>query len=151
MKNIPFILCLAVTLLLSCLSSCKTTSYPFHDYPDKKIIIGQSGGFTGAMSKYFLLEDGRLFKAEGKDAVTELISLDKRLTKQLFDSYENLKFNKLTLHDPGNMSYFIGMRTKDEDKRLIKWGGGQVEPSPVLLKYYNNLSQLIKKNNYTVK
>lgn len=147
-KTISFILGCISVLMFTC---CKTTQYTFEDYPGKVLAVGSAGGFTGAMTKYYIFEDGRLFKHESKGVVTELESIDPKIIKNQFNVYYAQEFDHLELNDPGNMSYFIILNEKDKEKHMIKWGGPSAQASPILEQYYKNLSELIRKHNYTNK
>lgn len=140
---------LLLTIALFC--SCKSKQYTFDTYEGKRLAIGSSGGFTGATTKYYLFENGRLFK-NGKSGHEELPAIDKKVMKQQFDNYYRLGFDKLEINESGNMSYFIIMNPDTENMQILKWGGGSVEPSKELEQYYNLLSAIIKKNsNPTIK
>jgi len=54
------LICSLVALVIT---SCKTKQYTFDSYDGKVLAIGSGGGFTGATSKYYLFENGQLFKS----------------------------------------------------------------------------------------
>ena len=144
--QIGFFLLFTIVLI----SSCKTKQYTFDTYEGKRIAIGSSGGFTGATTKYYIFENGQVFK-NGKNGREELPTLDKKLAKQQFDNFYSLGFDKMEINDSGNMNYFIIMNPDTDSVQMLKWGGGSVEPSKELEQYYNLLSAIIKKNSKTSK
>lgn len=137
-----------VTIAISVFTSCKTKQYSFDTYDGNILAIGSSGGFTGATHKYYLFENGQLFKSnKAGESPKELTQIDKNLIKQQFDNYYTLGFDQLELNDAGNMSYFIIMHPNSDQKHMIKWGGGSTTPSPELEQYYKLLSGIIRKHN----
>lgn len=134
-----------VTLILT---SCKTKQYTFDTYDGNIIAIGSSGGFTGATSKYYIFENGQLFRSNrAGESPKELTTIDPNLMKQQFENYYTLGFDTLELDDAGNMSYFIIMNPNTDKKHMIKWGGGSTTPSPELEQYYNLLSAIVRKHS----
>jgi len=140
--QIGFFVLITATLFIS----CKSKQYTFDTYKGKRLAIGSSGGFTGATIKYYLFENGQIFK-NGKSGREELPKIDKNVMKQQFDNYYKLGFDKLEINESGNMSYFIIMNPDTENMQILKWGGGSVEPGKELEQYYNLLSAIIKNNS----
>lgn len=140
--HIGFFLLVICTLL----TSCKTKQYTFDTYEGKRIAIGSSGGFTGATIKYYIFENGQLFK-KGLSGYEELPKLDKSLAQQQFNNYYTLGFDKMKINDAGNMSYFIIMNPDTDNVQMLKWGGGSVQPSQELEQYYKLLNAIIKKRS----
>ena len=144
---------LAVLLLISVLviSSCKTKQYTFDTYDGNVLAIGSGGGFTGASSKYYVFENGQLFKSNrGGESPQELGRIDEKVIKQQFENYYTLGLDKLELDDAGNMTYYIIMHPNTDKQHMIKWGGGSTQPNPKLDQYYKLLSAIIKKHNKPV-
>lgn len=137
-----------LTMMVCMLTACKTKQYTFDNYDGNIIAIGSSGGFTGATHKYYIFENGQLFKSNrGGESPKELTQIDEKLMKQQFDNYYTLGFDKLELDDAGNMSYFIIMNPNTDQKHMIKWGGGSTTPSPELEQYYKLLSAIVNKHS----
>lgn len=129
-------------------SACKTKQYTFDTYEGNVLAIGSGGGFTGANSKYYLFENGQLFKSnKGGESPQELGRIDQTLIQQQFNNYYSLGLDKLELDDAGNMTYYIIMHPNTDHQHMIKWGGGSTTPSKELEQYYKLLSAIIKKNN----
>lgn len=148
MKNSFAQLGFLLILLVFTMSSCKTKQFTFDNYDGNVMAIGSGGGFTGASSKYYLFENGQLFKSNrAGESPQELGRLDEKVTKQQFANYYNLGFDQLQLNDSGNMTYFIIMHPNTENQHMIKWGGGTTPPSDKLEQYYKLLSALIKQQN----
>lgn len=132
-------------ITLTLLSSCKSQHYTFENYKGSRIAIGSSGGFTGATIKYYIFENGQLFRS-GQTGHIELPSIDKKIVKQQFNNYQRLGFDKMEINDSGNMSYFIIMNPDSDNAQMLKWGGGSVQPSKELEQYYKLLSDIIKNS-----
>src|SRR6185369_4790919 len=78
---------------------------PANEFPKKEkrdeIHFGQGGGFTGAVTHYILLEDGRLFQQGWKDTtLTYLDTWPGIFTRQMFLNYKSLKLDTLTYNQP---------------------------------------------------
>ena len=140
--QIAFFVIITATLFIS----CKSKQYTFDSYEGNRLAIGSSGGFTGATTKYYLFENGQIFK-NGISGREELSKLDKNVMKQQFDNYYMLGFDKLEINESGNMNYFIIMNPDSENMHVLRWGGGSVEPTKELEQYYKLLSAIIKKNS----
>jgi len=139
------LICSLVALVIT---SCKTKQYTFDSYDGKVLAIGSGGGFTGATSKYYLFENGQLFKSNrGGESPEQLAKIDPQLIKQQFDNYYTLGLDEMQLDAPGNMTYFIIMHPNTDKQHMIKWGGGAAEPTQELEQYYKLLSQIIKKHS----
>lgn len=137
-----------LTVMTLLFTACKTKQYTFDTYDGNIMAIGSSGGFTGATNKYYLFENGQLFKSNrAGESPKELTQIDEKLIKQQFDNYYMLGFDQLELNDAGNMSYFIIMHPHTDQKHMIKWGGGSTTPSPELEQYYKLLSAIVRKHN----
>lgn len=135
-------------LLTILLFSCKTKQYTFNEYDGNVMAIGSSGGFTGATSKYYIFENGQIFKSNRSgEQPKELAKIDSKIIKQQFENYYTLGFDQLDLNDAGNMSYFIIMNPNTEQKHMIKWGGGSSTPSKELEQYYKLVSDIVRKHS----
>lgn len=127
--------------LLIILLSCK--SLPFH--PDQSqnacLSFGNGGGFTGAVTEYFLLDNGKLYREEG-GKYEEVAVISQKNTKQMFNLYYSLNINKIFLDDPSNRYFFISYKNGGESHRIV-WGGSELI-LPELKIYYDNLNHLAK-------
>lgn len=145
----------SLAILLAIISTsicCKSKQYTFENYDGNILSIGSSGGFTGRTTKYFVFENGQLFKQnDNKNSVTELLKIDKRLVKQQFDMWYQLGFDTLKMDRSGNMTNFMIMNEKSDSPNAITWENGSLLPNHIIETYYNNLSAIIKKHNQVIK
>ncbi|MDZ4708094.1 MAG: hypothetical protein SH818_06785 [Saprospiraceae bacterium] len=145
-KNIfpPLFMSLLFLPVLMATSLCKT-KYPAN-YKKSILFFGQGGGFTGAVTTYALLDNGRLFK---KNSLTQpeflyIGKLNKSDTHQLFNNYTFLGLPSMHSGEPGNIYHFIEYVLKNNSHKLT-WGG----PSPVpenLALFYSLLNHFIPKS-----
>ncbi len=141
---------LAILLSLLCIVSCKTQKESLETYEGMILEFGNSGGFTGTIDCYKLMENGQLFKSTDGSNFMEIQALKKDLAKQMFQNFETLGFNEMRINDPGNMTFYVSM---GQGKRMqtLKWGGTSQVPDPNLKRFYTNLFKLAKQSSNPVK
>lgn len=121
--------------------SCKTQKYTLADYEGQVLGFGNGGGFTGAFTYFKLLDNGQLFHSKDGNNYTEIAGIDKDTAAQMFENFSTFGFENMRINDPGNMTYFVTMG-QGERVQKIAWGGGKLEPEPVLKQYYTTLISL---------
>ncbi|HZV43723.1 MAG TPA: hypothetical protein VFF90_04570, partial [Saprospiraceae bacterium] len=113
-----------------------------------EIHFGQGGGFTGAVSHYILLEDGRLFQKGWQDSTLTYIDTWPGLfTRQMFLNYKSLSLDTINVNKPGNMYYFLEYHSRKSPTHRIVWGHPEYQPEDNLVTYYNTLHKMIKPNS----
>ena len=125
---------------------------PASEFPKKEkrdeIHFGQGGGFTGAVTHYILLEDGRLFQKGWKDTtLTYVDTWPGIFTRQMFLNYKSLKLDTLDYNQPGDLYYFLEYHERKNPPHRIVWGRPDFHPAPNLVTYYNTLYKSIKPNS----
>lgn len=135
-----------IGLIILLTSSCKTQqNFTPDNFEGRMLTFGTEGGFAGTTSEHYIFENGQLFSFESRQGQTlEGAKIDQNVVSQVFASYTTLGFDKLELNNPGNLSYYIKMKTGDQE-RTIKWGGPNEETPEVLKQYFKNLAQIVKK------
>lgn len=118
--------------------------YPAN-YKKAILFFGQGGGFTGAVTTYALLDNGRVFK---KNTLTQpefmyLGKLTKSDTRQLFNNYTFLGLDTFQTSEPGNIYHFVEYQLKNNRHRLT-WGGPTPVPANLTL-FYTLLNHYIPK------
>lgn len=94
-----------------------------------EIIFGWGGGFTGMVDQYSLLKDGTLKKG------TEVLKkLDNKQLRTVMKLVDKVNFSKLKLNDPGNLYYFLTMKTGDTEQKL-QWNDQTAVPEEVKAAY----------------
>lgn len=134
----PVIFC-SLTLLLLAVSCHPSTDFP-SDYKGKRIEFGQGGGFSGAVTQFVLLDDGRLFQRPWRDSSVVFVQQWKEnLTSQLFLTYKSLNLQDLSYNEPGDLYYFIDFHPDLKSHHRIVWGKPGFHPEENLIIYYNLL------------
>jgi hypothetical protein len=94
--------------LLPLLFACKSTHFTPKNYKGQQIVIGSSGGVTGMMKEYTLLDNSQLFLSKGiKGEWKELEKLKKPKTKSIFNKAAELGLGTMKFKHPGNMTYYL--------------------------------------------
>lgn len=133
---------LLLLLVLMGLSSACQTSKPLDSYKGEKVIFGSGGGFTGLVTTYTLLADGRLFKQNsmGDTALTEVLRMPKATAKALMKEKASLPTSHF--QQPGNMYSFLEWTQENETHR-VTWGAPQGTPPAEVVALYRSLMEKI--------
>lgn len=125
--------------------SCKTQSFTPENFEGKMLTFGTEGGFAMSTSENYIFENGQLFRFESsKKSTFELGKIDEKVVNQIFDNYATLGIGDYEINDPGNLSYYIKMKT-DAGEKIVKWGGNNEETPAILKQYFKTLAQIVKK------
>lgn len=137
---------LTFALIISLSLSCKTQKVNTPDsFEGSMITFGNEGGFAGSTSENYIFEDGQIQHFESRRGTTVNFGvIDKDVVGQIFENYKTLGLDKISLNDPGNLSYYIKMKMGDEEK-VIRWGGMNEETPPIVKQYFKTLGQIAKK------
>ena len=134
-------------LILTIMACAPANDFPKTENRDE-IHFGQGGGFTGAVTHYILLEDGRVFQLAWRDTTLTLIDTWPGIfTRQMFLNYKSLKLDTLHVNKPGDLYYFVEYHSKKKPTHRIVWGSPDYRPATNLLLYYNTLYKNIKPNS----
>jgi len=135
---------LSIFLLLSEISCRSSKEYPA-DFKGDQIHFGQGGGFSGIVTHYVLLEDGRLFQKAYRDSsFTFLTNWSSDFVKQMFSNYHLLQLDKIEMYEPGDLYYFIEYHTGDKDIHRVTWGRPGTKPDDNIVIFYNLLYRSTK-------
>lgn len=126
------------------LSQCASTKYTSPDqFPDAKITFGNGGGYAGLVTEYTLLENGQLFKKSSMDTVFQQLPKVKTAdVKQIFNNYDFLKLEDISMNEPGNLYQFIVYQTSGKEHR-ITWSSENKELESTIPIFYSNLKRLV--------
>jgi hypothetical protein len=140
-KILPSLAMVAILLLLSC--SAKE-EFP-EKYKGEQIHFGQGGGFTGELTYFALLDDGRLFKRSLRDSTFSLIDTwNSPFVAQMFTNYNSLSLDQIQFYEPGDLYYFIQHKSGDSPFHSITWGRPGTRPDQNIVTYYNLLYKSTK-------
>jgi hypothetical protein len=98
--------------------SCNASKNIVYKQTDSQIFFGNQGGFTNAKLEYVLNDDRNVFKIE-KDTVIFFKQISKEQFKDIQHTIEESGFRDLQLKSPGNISYFIRVKTNEYENRVI--------------------------------
>ncbi len=92
-------------------------------YTGRQIMVGSGGGFTGASTTYYLLENGKLFGRRSRDTTYTFIGQQTAAnTKRVFSSVEvSCKIKTTKFDEPGNTYKFVQWR-KGKLAYKVSWG-----------------------------
>lgn len=131
-------------LLFHIVLSCRTQHTSPLNYKGKMIVVGNGGGFTGAVSSYYLLDNGAVYRTGRTD--TSFIEVGKMEINEIanvFQNYTSLKIDAMELNEPGNRYYFIEKQEGDQ-KHKVQWGYKELSDKS-LATYHAVLMSKIKK------
>jgi hypothetical protein len=128
--------------ILPLLFSCKSTQYTPKNYNGAQLVIGSSGGVTGMMKEYVLLDNGQLFLSKGLNGEwKEFSKLKKTKTREIFSSAAELGLGTLKFKHPGNVTYYLTLKQPPRSNE-IKWGEPGVPPPDGIIAFYSYLISL---------
>ncbi|HMG16945.1 MAG TPA: hypothetical protein VK590_15920 [Saprospiraceae bacterium] len=134
-------------LLLIAILSCKSIKYTSAQLPDKQIIIGESGGFSGIETSFILCASGQVFKQIFPANKTEEITgLDVKKLKKLYKIPWKKKWDKYTYDKPGNLTHYISLKNGDKLHK-ISWSTSDTLVSKELKTYYRDFYQLLNSKS----
>ena len=137
------ILVLGAFFLIFSLFSCnkKMTA---EKMPANRIEFGHGGGFTGAVTTYVLLNNGRIYQElMEQNQYNKLRRITKDEAADLYAECEKLR--TLKTDSPGNMYYFVTMKDSTQIPRRWIFGDPSVAPPSELEALYKRLVGLIPK------
>ena len=125
----------------------KTTNVPTNlpdAYTGRQIRVGSGGGFTGFVTTYCLLDNGRLYSRQSSDTTYHFLGKQPTAsTKRMFAAVEtkcrikNTRFNK-----PGNMYKFVQWK-KGKHEYRVTWGAADGTVPAVYARFYNSFMKMI--------
>ena len=137
MRLILSILC-TITLFFS----CKSTQFTPKNYKGDQLVVGSSGGVTGMLKEFVLLDNGQLFVSNGlKGEWKEVRQLKKSKTKEIFGKATELELGTLKFKHPGNMTYYLALKRPPRSNE-IRWGESGVPPPDGVRAFYDYLIAL---------
>ncbi len=137
-------LLIAFSVLL-CYTACnKKTSFTPANFKGKIMTYGNGGGFTGVVTKVYLLENGDLFRGGLSDTSYIYIGkITKEQSTQMFQNYKNLGLDKMELNNPGNRYYFVEFN-QDGKSHKLQWGGAELKNNNPKM-YHKLMMDIVKK------
>lgn len=135
-----FFFAIAAAVIVS-VSGCKSQEYSPETYPDKQLMFGSGGGFSGLVSTYVLLENGRIYdKPPTGDAYSRLTKISRKKAHEHFETAEELSNSEDGISEPGNIYHFVWL-ISSTDTVSWTWGNPQKQPSEELEQLYKTLME----------
>ena len=137
MRLILAILCLSPLFI-----ACKPAQYTPKNYRGDQLVIGTSGGVTGMMKEYVLLDNGQLFLSKGISGEWKKIrSIKRSTTREVFAKSVELELAAIKFRHPGNLTYYIILKNPPHSNE-IRWGESGTTPPDGVVKFYEYLVSL---------
>ena len=137
---------LAITVLLISLLSCKSTRFTADKLPEKQLIIGSQGGFTGFGSEFIFCESGQVFKkSAASDKIEELNIPKKSKLRKFFKNAWEQPWLKNDYVKPGNFSTIMIFKDKDFLKKYV-WTNTDTLINPDIKLMVDDAKKLINQN-----
>ena len=126
--------------------SCNRPTYSLQSPPADHLVFGSGGGFTGAVTEYYVLPDGQLFLVDGlqKDT-TALEPIKRKQAKEIVAQCQALNLREQAIQQPGNRYYFIRQGTVDGIVEAT-WGAAGYTPPTAVTDFYQELMNLVKQD-----
>jgi hypothetical protein len=139
-----FLFFLALIALCALWSCSPAEEFP-SKYKGQQIHFGQGGGFSGIVTYFALLEDGRLFQRALRDSTFNLVDRwEKPIVSQMFTNYKVLGLDDVQYYEPGDIYYFIQHKTGNGPFHKIAWGKPGLKADENVVTYYNLLFKSTK-------
>ena len=121
-------------------SGCRSTQALPPEYKGEQLHFGQGGGFSGIVTYYALMDDGRLFQKDPKDSSYTLITKwTDDFVRQMFNNYHLLHLDQVDHYEPGDLYYFIEYHSKENEVHRIGWGKPGFIPDDNVVLFYSLL------------
>lgn len=90
--------------LILLLTSCRAAYFSHPDAVSPKIVIAEGGGFTGAITYYWVLPNGQIFIKDGSDTLlTQANPMSKKEAQKLIKQVHATLTGGETINEPDNI------------------------------------------------
>ena len=121
MKNLIILLSIS-TILIVGLNSCNKQKAMTTTQPERSLILGSGGGFTGAYIIYKIYNTGKIeIQNDDSKSFDYLKSIPADSAAYCFSALDELNIENYGFNHPHNMTYFIEIGS-GKDANEIKWG-----------------------------
>jgi hypothetical protein len=135
----------SIILLVLLLAGC-SKKIAMEKMPATQIIFGSGGGFTAQAKEYCLLENGKIVeKAKDGQEFDVLTTIDRDKATQCFSVSKTFKLDEMQFNEPGNMYYFVTIKSKSKAENKIVWGDKSKPVSSEVSTLYKMLMSFLPK------
>lgn len=124
-------LIMAATIILLC--SCINTRQLADTLRSPRIHFGKRGGFTNIPVEYVLTEKGQLFRLEN-GSLLKIRNVTSGQLENINSLIGNTGFRDLSIKEPGNITYFIRVVTKDFDNEVYWYDSSEMQGLAMIYK-----------------
>ncbi len=135
---------LAACLCILTFSHCNNKVYSLDNLPNQFIELGSYGGFTGIAETFHIFPNGQTILENSLEGSTELAKKKPKAFKNLVKNLKEINFSEIDLDNPGNLNYFIRLKTKKTDKKVL-WSDSSKVPEGLKDFYRNTLKEFNQK------
>lgn len=125
----PFIMAAALILLCSCMNTRQLAD----TLKSPRIHFGKRGGFTNIPVEYVLTEKGQLFRLEN-GSLLKIRNVTSGQLENINSLIGNTGFRDLSIKEPGNITYFIRVVTKDFDNEVYWYDSSEMQGLAMIYK-----------------
>lgn len=132
-------------ILCGMILGCKSTQNITPDaFQGTQIRFGSGGGFTGAVTQWALLDNGRMWGVSGVPtaALQDVGKVPKKMYKSIFGAIDSLSAMG-DMDAPGNMYRFLEIHTPEKVTR-ITWDPQNKEVPSQLNAFFDRLKPIMK-------
>jgi len=115
--------------------ACNTSRAIANKRVKTEIHFGRTGGFTNIPIEYLLNSKGEVLRLSASNPETVNLLPSKRL-RSILRELKRIDFQNIESDDPGNISYFIKVRTRKYEN-IVRWN--DLTPNDTLKNIYKEL------------
>ncbi|MFK7969014.1 MAG: hypothetical protein AB8F95_01545 [Bacteroidia bacterium] len=140
-KNILAWILMPLCLVFACKS---TKNIDPSTFEGRQMRFGSGGGYTGAVTQWALLDNGRLWGVSGEPtaALQAVGKISKKTMKALFAAADSLDWDGAP-NEPGNMYRFLELHSPEGVTKMV-WDTSQKERFATLDAFYDRLKPIMK-------
>jgi hypothetical protein len=140
------LLSLIIMFSLTSLFSCHKKNIAVEKMPTKQILFGSGGGFTGVVSEYALLENGSVLElSNDKKSYNVVNRIGRQKAGDCVATIKKLGLETLKFDEPGNLYYYIVVKTDKAVENRITWGSKENPVDNNIKDLYQTLISFLPK------
>ena len=130
---------LAIFCMLLLFCSCKSIQITPQNHKGSQIVAGSSGGVSGMLKEYVLLDNGYLFLSKGLSGEwKDVRKLRASQSREIFNKAAELGLDTIKFRHPGNLTYYLKIKHPPKSNEII-WGESGISPPENIKLFYQYL------------